>query len=329
MKFLSQWILPAALCVLAAGAVCAAQSSIDYPTRPVRMVVPFGPGGASDFVGRILQPKLSEFLGEQVVVDNRTGADGNIGVEVAARASPDGYTMLLGNVGTMVINPSVHTKFPISPVRDLIGMTLVADLPGALAIHPSIPASTLKEFIDYTKTRPGKLNYGSAGTSSAQRLAFEFLMNKTGISIMHIPYKTGAGGATLALLGGEVVASCLTVASFIPHVKSGKLKVLAVIAPNRVPQLPDTPTMIESGIPELRLGSWQGMYVPKGTPDAIVTKLQSVVMKTMADAFVLDRLGSGGAMVVTSKSRQEFAAFMKTQTEFWAKIVKQAGAVAD
>lgn len=329
MKFLSQWIVPAALCVLATGMACAAQSSIDYPTRPVRMIVPFGPGGASDFVGRILQPKLSEILGEQVVADNRTGADGNIGVEVAARANADGYTMLLGNVGTMVINPSVHTKFPIRPTRDLIGLSLLVDLPGAIAIHPSIPVSTLKEFIDYARARPGKLNYGSAGTSSAQRLAFEFMMNKSGISLMHIPYKGGAGGATLALLGGEVVASSLTVASFIPHVKSGKLKVLAVIAPSRVPQLPDTPTMIESGFPELRLGSWQGMFVPVHTPEPVISKLHSALMKTMADPQTIERLGNGGAVVVTSKSRAEFAAFMKTQTEFWAKIVKQAGAVAD
>ena len=328
MKRTTQRALLAIAC-LAAAASAYAQSAGSYPTRPVRMIIPFAPGGASDFVGRILQPKLSEELGQQVVVDNRTGASGNVGVEIAARANPDGYTLFLGNVGTMAINPSIFPKFPVRPVRDFLGITLVVDVPGCFAVHASVPAATVKEFIDYAKTRPGQLNYGSAGAGSNTRLAFEFFMNKTGINLVHIPYKGGAGPATLAVLGGEVAATMLSVASFIPHVKGGKVKVLAVIAPKRVPQLPDTPTMAESGFPELMLGSWQGISVPAGTPRAIVTRLYPAIIKVMGDPWVIERLGAGGANVVTSKSPEEFAAFLLTQNEFWAKMVKQTGAVAE
>jgi tripartite-type tricarboxylate transporter receptor subunit TctC len=312
-------------CLLTA-AVSAHAPAQDYPTRPIRMIVPFGPGGASDFVARIIQPKMIELLGQQIVIDNRSGAAGNIGVELAARGSPDGYTVLLGNVGAMAINPSVFPKFPIQPLRDFIGISMVSDVPGALAIHPSVPAGTIKEFIAYAKTRPGQLNYGSTGPSSAQRLAFEFFMSKAGIRLAHIPYKAGAGASTIALLGGEVSATMLTVASFIPHVKSGRLKVLAVVSPKRVPQLPDVPTMIESGFPELTLGSWQGVYVPAGTPRPVVNKLYATVIKVMADPEVIERYGLGGALVVTSKSPEDFAAFMKTQTDFWSVLVKQLGA---
>jgi tripartite-type tricarboxylate transporter receptor subunit TctC len=330
MKHLSQLILLVTACLLATGSIYAAQPAADsYPARPVRMIIPFAPGGASDFAGRILQPKLSEELGQQVVADNRTGASGNVGVEIAARANPDGYTILLGNVGTMVINPSIFPKFPIRPLRDLIGVTLVVDIPGALAVHASVPAATVKEFIEYAKARPGQLNYGSSGAGSAQRLAFEFFMHKAGINLVHIPYKGGAGPATLAVLGGEVAASMLTVASFIPHLKGGKVKVLAVISPKRVSQLPDTPTMAESGFPELLLGSWQGVSVQAGTPRAIVNRLYSAVIKTMSDPETVKRLATGGAEVVTSKSPEEFTVFLRTQNEFWAKLVKQTGATAE
>ena len=165
-----------------------AWAQANYPQRPVRMVVPFAPGGASDFVGRILQAKMSEELGQQLVIDNRTGAAGNIGVEVAARASPDGYTTLLGNIGTMAINPSLYLKFPIKPVNDLIGITQVVDVPGSLVVHPSLPVNNVKELIDYAKGRQGQLNFGSPGTGSANQLEMEFFMRSTGIKMTHIPY---------------------------------------------------------------------------------------------------------------------------------------------
>ena len=315
--------VPALLLLL----VTSAAAAQNYPARPIRMIVPFGPGGASDFVARIIAPKMADALGQQIVIDNRSGAAGNIGVEVAARAAADGYTVLLGNVGTMAINPSVFPKFPVKPLRDLTGISMVSDVPGALAIHPSIPAKTIKEFFAYAKTRPGQMNYGSTGSSSAQRLAFEFFQAKAGIKLQQIPYKAGAGASTVALLSGEVSATMLTVASFIPHIKSGRLRVIAVISPNRVPQLPEVPTMIESGFPELTLGSWQGVYVPKGTPRPVIDKLHATIMKVMVDREVVDRYAMGGALVVTSKSPEDFAAFMNTQTAFWADLVKRIGAV--
>jgi len=300
-----------------------------YPSRPIRMIVPFAPGGASDFVARIIQPKMSELLGQQVVIDNRAGASGNIGVELTVRAPADGYTMLLGNVGTMAINPGAFPDFPIRPARDLIGITLLVDVPGAFAIHPSVPAKTVAEFVQYAKSRPGQLNYGSSGAVSAQRLAFEFFMSKTGIKLAHIPYKGGAGGATTGVLTGEVAATMVTVASFVSHHRSGRARVLAVMSPKRVDALPEVPTMAESGIPELTLGSWQGMFVPQGTPKPIVDQLYGVLMKMISDPDVVRRLHAGGAEIVTSKSRDEFAAFLRNQTAFWAKIMKDTGATPD
>jgi len=317
--------LAAAFVLLLAGTAPAQ----DYPTRPIRMIVPFAPGGASDFVARIVQSRLGEELGQQVVVDNRAGAAGNIGVELTARAAPDGYTILLGNVGSVAINPSVFPKFPIKPLRDLAGVTLIVDLPGALGVHPSVPGTTVKDFIEYARARPGKLSYGSTGASSAQRLAFEFFMKKAGISLAHVPYKGGAGPATVAVLSGEVVATMVTTASFIPHMKTGRIKVLAVIAPRRVSAMPDVPTMAESGFPELTLGSWQGVFVPAGTPPAVIKKLFAALTKTMGDADVLKRLGTASAQVTLSRSPEEFTAFLRAQNDFWAKLVKDVGATAE
>jgi tripartite-type tricarboxylate transporter receptor subunit TctC len=196
-------------------------------------------------------------------------------------------------------------------------------------VHPSVPAKSVKEFIDYAKARPGKLNYGSSGSGSAQRLSFEFFMQKAGINLVHIPYKGGAGAATTAVLAGEVSATMLTVASFVGHAKSGKARVLAVMSPKRSHALPQVPTMVEAGFPELKLGSWQAMFVPKGTPRPIVNKLYGVMIKTVEDPETAKRLAAGGADIVTSKSPDEFAAFLKEQTGFWAGVVKSVGATAE
>jgi tripartite-type tricarboxylate transporter receptor subunit TctC len=317
------------IAVAAACLMAAAVQAQEYPSRPVRMIVPFVPGGSSDFVARAIQPKLIDLLGQTVVIDNRAGASGNVGVEIAANSPPDGYTIFLGNVGSTAINPSIFPKFPVRADRDLVGLTLLVDVPGAFAVHPSVPAKTVKEFIDYAKARPGKLNYGSSGSGSAQRLSFEFFMQKAGINLVHIPYKGGAGAATAAVLSGEVSATMVTVASFVGHAKSGKVRVLAVMSPQRSHALPQVPTMVEAGFPELKLGSWQAMFVPKGTPRPIVNKLYGIMIKTVEDAETAKRLGAGGADIVTSKSPDEFAAFLKEQTAFWAKIVKSVGATAE
>ena len=320
-----------ALPVLGLGIIGAgyAQPTTSYPTRPVRMIVPFQPGGASDVVGRIIAPKLSEVLGQQVVIDNRTGASGNIGVDVAAHASPDGYTFLLGNSGTMAINPSIFPKFPVRPVRDLIAVTQVVDVPGSLVAHPSVPSNSVKEFIAYVKARPGKLNYGSSGAGSPQRLAMEYFMREAGISMVHIPYKGGAGGAAVAVLSGEVSSVMTSVSSVLPHVKAGKLKAFGVVAPKRLSVLPETPTMAESGFPKMTAGAWQGVYFPKGTPRAVTDTFFGAVHKVMADPEVVRRLTDQGADVVVSKSPEEFTRFMKSENELYEKLVKQIGIVTE
>ena len=297
----------------------------QYPSRPVRMLIPFAPGGASDFIGRILQPKLAEALGQQVVAENRPGASGNIGVELAARATPDGYTFLLGNVSSMGINPSMFPNFPIRSTRDFIPITLVVDVPGAFGVHGGLPVNTMAEFIAYAKERPGKLNYGSAGYGSAQRMALEFFMSKAGIKMTHVPYKGGAGAATIATLSGEVAVTMVTTASLVPHAASGKIKVLAVVAKKRNAPLPNVSTMIELGYPELSLGSWQGAYVPKGTPQAIVDKLFKVFTQVVHDPWVGERYEKVSAQQITSDSQQEFAAFMQEQVTFWGKVIKDIG----
>lgn len=301
------------------------ESIREYPSRPLRMIIPFAPGGASDFIGRILQPKLSEVLGQQVVVDNRPGASGNIGVQVTADAAPDGYTFLLGNVSSMGINPSMFPNFPVRALRDFTGLTLVVDVPGALGVHGGLPVGHLKEFIAYAKNQSGKLAYGSAGYGSAQRMAFEFFMHKSGIKLLHVPYKGGAGASTIAVLSGEVAATMVTTASLAPHANSGKIKILAVVSKQRVLALPNVPTMIESGFPELDLGSWQGIFLPKETPKPVVNKLFAVVKKVVHDPWVGAHYEKASAQQITSDSLEEFAVFMREQNAFWAKIIKDVG----
>jgi tripartite-type tricarboxylate transporter receptor subunit TctC len=293
----------------------------SYPSRPVRMVIPFAPGGASDFIGRILQPKLTEELGEQIVVENRPGASGGIGVEAAATATPDGYTFLLGNVSSMGIGPNLFETIRKN-ASNLVPLTLVVDVPGALGIHGGLPPNNLKEFVAYARANEGKLSYGSAGYASAQRMAFEFFMSKAGIKMLHVPYKGGAGASTIATISGEVAATMVTTASLVPHAKTGKVKILAVVAKKRVAALPDVPTMIESGYPELDLGSWQGVYVPKGTPKAIVDRLYKVVVKVVHEPSIGQLYDKVSAQQITSDSPAEFAKFMREQVAFWGKVIK-------
>jgi tripartite-type tricarboxylate transporter receptor subunit TctC len=288
------------------------------------MVIPFAPGGASDFIGRILQPKLEEELRQQIVVENRPGASGGIGVATAANATPDGYTFLLGNVSSMGIGPNLFTTIKKN-AANLVPITLVVDVPGALAIHGGLPPNSLKEFIAYARANEGKLSYGSAGYASAQRMAFEFFTSKAGIKLLHVPYKGGAGAATIATISGEVAATMVTTASVVPHAKTGKIKILAVVAKKRLPALPDTPTMIESGFPELDLGSWQGIYVPRGTPKAIIDKLYKITVKVVHDPWTGQQYEKVSAQQITSDSPADFAKFMREQVAFWGKVTKDLG----
>jgi len=295
----------------------------EYPSRPVRMIVPFAPGGASDTVGRIIQPAMADLLKQQVVVDNRGGAAGNIGVEVAVRANPDGYNFLLGNIGTMAINPNYYTKFPYRPLKDLIPITQVVDVPGCLVVHPSLPSKNLKEFIAHLKANPGKLNYGAPAPSSANALEMVSFLRATGTSAVEIAYKGGAGPAMIGLLGNEVNVMFVTFSSAVNFAKQGRVRMLAVISPDRNPAYPEIPTMREQGI-NMTVGSWQGLFVPKGTPQPVVNKLYRVGVDMMKDPGVTKRLGESGITIVSSKSPADFVAFVKAETDRFAKAIKDA-----
>ena len=301
----------------------------DYPNRPVHMIIPFAPGGASDFVGRIIQPGLEKALGQTIVIDNRPGASGNIGMSAAARAEPDGYTLYLGNVGTIAINPGVFTKLEVHPTHDFIAVTQVVDVPGVLIANPSFPPSSVQQLVEYVKAHPGAVNYASPGSGSQNRLEMEKLRNAAGLDMVHIPYKGGAGPAVTGLVTGETQIMFVTASSAMPMIKAGRLKVLAVTAPKRLAPLPDTPTMEEAGFAGFESGSWQGIFVPAGTPKAIVRRLYDVTVKVMHSPEVVERLGKGGVAVVTSRSPEAFSRFVATETERWGKAAKAAGATVD
>ncbi len=300
-----------------------------YPTKPVKMIIPFAPGGASDFVGRIFQSRLGELLGQQIVIENRAGASGNIGLEAAARSAPDGYTIYLGNVGTVAINPAVFTKLTVKPLRDFIPVTQVVDVPGVLVSHPSLQASSLKDMVAIAKAHPGKLNYASPGSGSQNRLEMELVRKAYGLDMVHVPYKGGAGPAVAGLIAGETHMMFTTISSAMPHIQSGRLKALVVVAGKRLPALPQVPTMVESGHPDSISGSWQGIFVPAGTPKEIVDRLYAAVLQTMKSPEVVERLAKGGVEVVTSASPAAFASFVAADTQRWGRVAKDSGATVD
>jgi tripartite-type tricarboxylate transporter receptor subunit TctC len=304
-------------------------SAQSYPGKPVRMIIPFAPGGASDFVGRIVQPRLGELLGQQVVIENKAGASGNIGMEAAAKSPPDGYTIYLGNVGTVAINPGVFLKLAVKPLKDFIPVTQVVDVPGVLVAHPSFAPNTIKEMIAFAKANPGKLNFASPGSGSQNRLEMELLRKSAGLDMVHVPYKGGAGPAVTGLIAGETHMMFTTVSSALGHIQSGRLKALVVVAGKRLAALPNVPTMVESGYPDSTSGSWQGIFVPAGTPNEIVQRLYAVVVQTMKSPEVGERLAKGGVDVVTSEAPAAFARFVAADTERWARVAKESGATVD
>jgi tripartite-type tricarboxylate transporter receptor subunit TctC len=317
-----------AACVLVAPLPSLAGEA-PFPQRPVRIIVPFAPGGASDFVGRIIQPHLSEALGQLVIIDNRAGAAGNIGVEVAATATPDGYTVLLGNVGTMAINPSLYLKFPHHPTKALIPITQVVDVPGSLVSHPSVPAKTVKELIELLKAKPGVYNYASAGPGSANRLETELFMRATGTSMVHVPFKGGAGPAVASLLTGETQVAFLTLSSTVNFARQGKLRLYAVVAPTRVTGLAEVPTMLETGFPDMQIGSWQGLFAPRGTPASIIKQLFDAGHKAAKQPDVASRLQAAGVAVVTSESPQRFRAFVDDEIKRFGTVIRDAKITVD
>jgi tripartite-type tricarboxylate transporter receptor subunit TctC len=300
-----------------------------YPSRPVKIIIPFAPGGASDFVGRIMQPRLSELLGQQIIIENRAGAAGNIGVEATAKSAPDGYTAFLGNIGSVAINPSVFPNLAVNPLKDLAAVTLVVDVPSVLIVNAELPVSSVAELVAYAKAHPGKLNYGSPGSGSQNRLETELLRKAAGLDMVHVPYKGGAGPAVAGVVAGETQLMFTTAPSAIGQIKGGRIRVLAATSRKRMDPLPQAPTMIESGFPDFVTSSWQGVFVPAGTPREIVDRLYAATLETVKTPDVVERLAKGGAFVWTSASPQEFRDFVAAETERWGKVVKEAGATVD
>jgi tripartite-type tricarboxylate transporter receptor subunit TctC len=323
--------LYAVLAVIGAAVPLAALSAqpVDFSKRTVRIIVPFAPGGSTDFVARIIQPRLAEELKTQVVIDNRAGAAGNIGVELAARSNPDGFTLLLGNIGTMAINPHLFPDFPYRPLKHFVPVTQIADVPGSLVVNPSLPVHSVTELIAYAKANPGKLNFASPGAGSANRIEMEMLMRAAGMQMTHIPFKGGAGPAVTSMIQNETQTGFVTMTASISFVKAGKLRLLAVVSPKRVPAFPDVPTMAEAGFKHKKTGSWLGILVPAGTPRPVVNALFEVLHRVMQHPEVTKRLGEIGTDVVLSKSPDDFAAFIRTESERYGKAIREAGIKAE
>ena len=312
----------AALCVVSG----VAQAADGYPSRPIRMIVAYPPGGGTDQVGRVMADQLSQTLGQNVVVDNRGGATGNIGTELAARAVPDGYTLLMGNVAPNAVNVSLFKKLGFDPVRDFAPVSLVAVTPNILVTNPSISVKTVKELIAYAKAKPGALNFPSAGVGSSSHLAGEMLKSMTGISMVHIPFK-GGGPALVAVIAGEVQIMFATMPAAMPHVKSGKVKPVAVTTAKRSQAMPDLPTIAESGVKGYEASTWYGLLAPARTPQAIVTRLHGDTVKILAGP-TRQRLEVQG-FEPEGGTPAEFTAYIKSEIIKWAKVIKDAGIPAE
>lgn len=317
----------ATLALFVMTSVLGAASAQAYPDKPIRMVVPFPAGGTTDILARAVAQKLSESLGQQMIVDNKPGAGGNIGAQEVARAAPDGYTLVMGTVGTHAINPSLYKKMPYDHVKDFAPVSLVASVPNLLVVHPSVPVNSVKELIAYVKANPGKLNFASSGNGTSIHLSGELFKTMTGVQMTHVPYK-GSAPAVTDLLGGQVQLMFDNMPSALPHAKGGKLKPLAVTSAKRFPGTPDIPTIAEAGVPGYEASSWFGVLAPAGTPKEIVNKLSTEIAKALKTPEMTKRLEEQGAQAVGS-TPEEFAAHIKAETAKWAKVVKESGATVD
>ena len=304
---------------LAGSAAVAADA---YPSRPLRMVVPFAPGGGSDIVGRIIGIKLTEAWGQQVVVDNRPGGNANIGAMVVARAPADGHTLLLGNAN-FTINPALMKEMPFDPARDFAPITLLANVTNMLAVHSSLPVKSVKELIAYAKARPGQLNFASPGAGTSSHLGGELFRSMAGIEVVAIHYK-GATPAMTDLIGGQVSFTITSMLSVMPHVKSGRLRALGVTTLKRSPAMPDLPTIAESGLPGFEATNWYGVLGTAGTPKPVIERLNKELVRIVASPDVREKFSQQGAEPETN-TPAEFERFIKAEIVKWAKVVREAG----
>jgi len=308
---------------LAAGIGCAQ----TFPSKAVRIIVPFPPGGGVDIVARLMGPKLTETYKQQIVVDNRAGAAGVIGTELAARSAPDGYTWLLATMGNLAVNRHLYSTMTVNPLRDLVPVTEVVAVYFVMVAHPSLPAKDVKSLIALAKARPGRITYSSSGAGGAPHLAGALFNAMAGVKLMHIPYK-GSGPSFVDLLGGQVSLTFDSMLQALPYIKAGRLKALAVLGAKRAPQLPDVPTVAESGLPGYELTNWFGLVLPAGTPRELVARVHADVSRVLQMSDVKTRLVDMGADVVDS-SPEQFASFLEAESAKWAKVIKEANIRAE
>ena len=314
------------LTLCAVFAAAPAQSQI-WPSKPIRFIVPFPPGGGTDVMARAVAPKLGEGLGQQVVVDNRSGAGGMIGVDLAAKSPPDGYTLGIATVGQISINPSLYAKMPFDPVKDLAPVTMAGNIFNVLIVHPALPAQSVKALIALARARPGELNYGSSGTGAADHLSAELFQVMTKTKMVHVPYK-GGPLAMIDLISGNLQLMFSTVPTAVGLIKGGKVRAMAITNSIRYPLMPELPTVAEAGIPGFAVNNWTGVFVPAATPPAVVTRLNAEFVKVLAMPDVKKRLMDNGIDAV-SNTPQQFAAYIRDETAKWAAVIKDANVKLD
>ena len=306
--------------------VCVPAQAQTYPVKPIRIIVPFAPGGGADIIARILAQKMTDSWGQQVVVDNRAGASGNIGNELVAKAAPDGYTLLMAS-SALAINPSVYKSVPYDAVRDFAPITRPALLPNILVVHPSLPVKTVKDLVVLAKSKPGQISYASAGAGTGTHLAGEMFKIMAGVDMVHVPYK-GGGAVISDLLGGQVALTFATLPSVMPYVKAGRLRAVAMTTTQRWPGLPEVPTIAESGLPGFEISTWIGLLAPAGTPKDVVGNLHGEMVRILKLPDVRERFESLG-MEPVGDTPDQFAQYIRSELAKYAKVVKQSGARVD
>ena len=326
-KIAVAFALAHALPTMAAQVGARSEADVPYPNRPIRLLVGLPAGGSVDVVARIVSAKLGDALGQPLVIDNRSGASGLIAAEMVAQAPPDGHTLLFGASFYSEVLALAQNTLPYDPVRDFAPISLVTKVPNVLVVHPALPARTVSEFIAHAKAHPGRLNYASSGNGSSAHLSMEMLKKQTGIDVVHVPYK-GAPQALLDLLAGDINAMFGNVPAQLPHLKSGKIRALAVTTAKRVSQLPNIPTMIEAGVPGFEITVWYGVLAPSGVPQPILKQLNAELVKTLKMPEIRARLEEQGAEPAPT-TREEFAAFQKSEVAKWTKLVKGSGAMGE
>ncbi|MBC7781016.1 MAG: tripartite tricarboxylate transporter substrate binding protein [Proteobacteria bacterium] len=317
--------LAAAATVATLAASTTAQAADVFPSRPVRMLVPFSPGGATDIVARHVAQRLGDLWAQPVIVDNRAGASGNIALEATMKAVPDGYTLFVGNVTTNAINETTFAQMlgKLKPSRDLVGITNLIEIPHVVGANPQLPVADVKQLVEYAKKNPGKLNYASAGIGSYPHLDMVLFARVIGIDATHIPYKGGAGQMVPSLIGNETQVAFVNLGSTIEHLRSGRLKALATTAPQRLPELPNVPTMAEQGFAGQGTNAWNGLFAPAALPRPLLDRLFADTVKVMTSSEMREILGRSLMQVSVSKSPEAYSAFVRGETEKWAKVIRE------